>query len=70
MSSDDHWITTRIIEAQKDHPLVTGGVLVRIDRFLKGELSARKLPSRELASVAKALIADMISPPPNSDAKQ
>lgn len=70
MSNDDHWITTRITEARKCHPLVTEAVSARIDQLLTGQLSERQLPSTELTSVAMALLEDMVPAPPKAEAKQ
>ena len=70
MSNADHWITTRVTKARKRHPSVTEAVSDRIDQLLAGELSERQLPPTELTSVARALIADMVSAPPKAEAKQ
>jgi hypothetical protein len=70
MSNDDHWITTRITDALQRHPLVTEAVSARVDQLLTGQLSERQLPSTELASLAKALIEDMVPAPLAVDAKQ
>jgi hypothetical protein len=70
MSNDDHWITTLISEARKRHPLVTEAVSARMDQLLTGQLSERPLPSTDLASVARALLADMVPAPPKAEAKQ
>jgi len=41
-----------------------------MDQLLKGLLSERLLPSTELTSVARALIADMVPAPPKAEVKQ
>ena len=69
MSADDHWITTRIIEARKPHPLVTEAVSSRMAELLKGQLTEQQLSQKDLTSVARALIADMGPAPPKTDAK-
>ena len=70
MSNDDHWITTRISEARKHHPLVTEVVSDRIDKLLNGQLSEGQLTSTELTSLARKLIADMVLAPPKAEAMQ
>ena len=70
MTNDNDWVTTRIAEASKHDPLVTGAVLDRIDQLLKGPLSERQLPSAQLKSVAGMLIDDMVPVPPKPEATQ
>ena len=70
MSNDDHWIVTRVSEAQKHQTLVTEAVLARVRDLLKGELSDGQLTSAGLTSVASELIADMVPAPPGAGAKQ
>ena len=70
MLNDDQWVTTRITEVIKLHPLVTEAVLARIGQLLKGQLSERQLTPTERKSVAGALIADMVPVPPNTEAKK
>ena len=70
MSTDDHWITTRITEARTRHPLVTEAVSSRMAELLKGQLSEQQLSQMDLTSVARALIADMVHAPPKADAKR
>ena len=70
MSNDDQWITTRVAEARKHHPLVTEAVSARIGPLLNGELSERPLPTARLTAVAKALIVDMAPAPPKAEATQ
>jgi hypothetical protein len=70
MSTDDHWITSRITEAQTLHRLVTEAALSRMAELLKGQLSEQQLSHVDLTSVAKALIADMAPAPPKTDAKR
>ena len=67
MSGDDRWIITRISEARERHPLVTEAVSSRMVELLKGQLREQQLSRRALASVAKALIADMAAAPPRTD---
>ena len=70
MSNEEHWVTTRITEVSRHHPLVTETVLDRIGQLLNGPLSERQLRSAELKSVAGTLIADMVPIPPKAKAKQ
>jgi len=70
LANEADWIATRITEARKRHPLVTEAVSARMDQLLKGLLSERLLPSTELTSVARALIADMVPAPPKAEVKQ
>ncbi len=67
MSNDEHWVTTRIAEVRKHHPLVTEAVFDRIGQLLKGPLSERQLPSAERKSVAAALITDMVPDLPKAE---
>ena len=69
MSTDDHWITTRIAEARTGHPSVSDAVSSRMAKLLKGQLSEQQLSQKDLTSVATALIADMVPAPPKADAK-
>ena len=69
MSYDDHWVTTRITEVKKFHPLVTEAVLAQIVQLLEGQLSERQLTPAERKSVAGALIADMVPVPSNAEAQ-
>ena len=41
-----------------------------MEELLKGQLSEQQLSKRDLMSVAKALIADMMPAPPKTDAKR
>lgn len=68
MSTDDHWIRTRITEV-RTRPLVTEAVSSRIAEVLKGQLSGQQLSQGDLTSLAKALIADMDPTPPKTEAK-
>ena len=70
MSADDHWIRTRITEARAAHPLVTEVAFARMAELLNGQLSEQQLSHKDLTSVAKALIADMVPAPPKIDAKR
>ena len=70
MSNDEHWITTRITEVKKLHPLVTEAVLARIGQLLKGQLSERQLRPTQRKSVAGALIADMFPVPSNPESQK
>lgn len=70
MSTDDLWITVRITETRKHHPLVIEAVSSRMEEMLKGQLSERQLPRGELTNIATTLIADMVPAPPKTDAKQ
>lgn len=70
MSSDDHWISTRIDEARKNRPLVTGAVSARMHQLLEGPLSERPLSSTDLASAALGLIAGMAPAPSKGEANQ
>ena len=70
MSSDDHWASTLITEARKRHPLVTQAVSARIDQLLQGQLSERQLSSKEVESVAVALVADMVPVSSKAEAKE
>ncbi len=68
MPNDDQWITMRIAEARKQHPLLTEAVLARIGSLLKGELNEGPLPTARLTAAAVALIADMAPAPPKVEA--
>jgi hypothetical protein len=70
MPTDDHWIRTRITEARTRHPLVTEAVSSRVAEVLEGRLNEQQLAQKELASLAKDLIADMVREPPKADSKR
>ena len=59
MLTDELWITARIAETRKNHPLVTEAASSRFCELLKGPLSGRQLTPGELESAAKALIKNM-----------
>ncbi len=70
MSTDHHWITTRIAAARTGHPLVTEEVSSRMVEVMNGKLGAQQLSQVDLTSLASALIVDMVPAPPKMDAKQ
>lgn len=70
MSTDDHWIRTRITEARTQHPLVTEAVSSQMAEILKGRLSEQQLAQKDLAKLANDLIADMVLDPPKTDSKR
>lgn len=70
MPTDDRWITSRITEARKHHPSVTEAVPRRMAEELKGRLRERQLSPKELASLAKQLVADMSATPEKSDSRE
>lgn len=59
MSKNEDWIDKRLSEAKNSQPLVTDGVIERMKSLLKNEIGERPLTPKELADIAKALIADM-----------
>lgn len=69
MSNDDHWIRTRISEVRKLHPLVTEAVSSRMAEALESLLSEPKLSQTELATLASALIVDMMPEPPKTNSR-
>jgi hypothetical protein len=70
MSNDDHWIRIRITEVRARHPLVTEAVSSRMAEVLEGRLGEQKLSQTELATLASALIADMVPEPPATDSRR
>ncbi len=70
MPNDQNWIACRISEAMKRHPSVTSSVSSRMGDLLSTQLSERLLSTTELMSVAKELITDMVSTPPQGVAKR
>ena len=70
MSNDADWITARIAEARRRHASVTVAVAVRVEGLLNGQLSETRLSSTELTSVARALIADMVTASAKAETKQ
>ncbi len=70
MSTDNHWIRTRITKARTQHPLVTEAVSSQVAEVLEGRLSEQQLAQKELARLAKDLIADMVPEPPKTDSKR
>ena len=69
MMDDNHWVTTRITEVKKFHPLVTEAVLTNLGQLLMGEASERQLSVGERKSAAAALIADMVPVSSNAEAQ-
>ena len=67
MTNHDHWLTTRITEASKRHPLVTEAVLARMDELLKAQLIDRPLTPADLKSVAAGLVEDMAPVRPKAE---
>lgn len=63
MSTNDHWIITRIEEARTGHPLVTKTVSTRLAKELGGHLSVQPLTQSDLTKLATKLIADMVPKP-------
>lgn len=59
MPTYDRWITTRITEARNRHSSVTEVVAHKMAEELEGRLRERQLSQKELASLAKQLVADM-----------
>jgi hypothetical protein len=70
MSTDDHWITTRIAEARTLHPSVTEAISSRMAELLKGQLGEQQLPQKDLTGLASALIADMVPAQQERDSKR
>lgn len=70
MSTDDHWIPTRITEARTQHSLVTEAVSSRMAEVLEGRFSEQRLAQKELAVLAKDLIAYMVPKPQKTDSKR
>ncbi len=70
MSDDVRWITARIAEARQRRGSVTDAVSARMERLLKGQLRNQRIPSGELAKLARKLIADMVPAPPKAETKQ
>lgn len=70
MSTDDRWIRNVITEAQAQRALVTEAVTSRLAEALEGHLSEQRLSRKDLASLASALITDMIPKPPETDPRQ
>lgn len=59
MPTNDSWVSDRLIEAQKRHPLVTESVSIRMRQLLEGPFSERLHSSSELTSVAISFLADI-----------
>jgi hypothetical protein len=71
MSKNKDWIDKRLSEAKKSQPLVTDGVIERMKSLLKNEIGERPLTPKELADIAKELIADMNAPvPPETEERR
>lgn len=70
MPTDDRWITTRITEARTGHASVPEAVSRRMAKELRGRLRERQLSQKDLTSLAKELLADMVSTPRKRDSRQ
>ena len=64
MSDDVHWSTAAITKARQGSGAVPDALWTQVEALLRGKFSERQLPSGELTTVAKALIAGMVSTPP------
>jgi len=62
MAEYSDWIATRVGAARISHAFMTEAALRRLEDLLKGQLSERQLNPKELAKIAKELIADMMIP--------
>jgi hypothetical protein len=69
MTNVDEWITIRINEARKDHDSVIEAVLSRTEQLLRGLIGERQLTTKELASIAQALLSDTVPKPPRVEEK-
>ena len=69
MTNVDEWITIRINEARKGHDSVIEAVLSRTEQLLRGLLGERQLTTKELASIAQALLTDTAPNPPRVEEK-
>lgn len=69
MPSDRQWIVSKIAEARKNHDSVTDAVSLLMETLLSGELSEQPLSTRNLSSIAKLLVADMVPALPDTEAK-
>ena len=65
--SDDQWVSLLIDQARNSNPLVADGVFTRMEFLLKGEISERDMTPTNLKKVAKQLIGDMVSKPPEPE---
>ena len=70
MTNNDDWVTTRITEASKRHPLVTEAVSSRMVQLLNAQLSDRHLTTANLKSVAAELIEGMVPVSPKPEATE
>lgn len=70
MLNGNDWITPRITQAKKGQHLLTSSVLTHMDDLYRRQLMHRLLSKTELRTVAKQLIAGMIPPSQETEAKQ
>jgi|CXWL01.1.fsa_nt_gi lipoate-protein ligase A len=70
MAEDAAWISTCIGEAYKANQAVAENVLKSFEKCLKAELRERYLSQKELAEVAKILLAANVPVPPEAEAQK
>jgi hypothetical protein len=63
MPNDNSWISAAISKARQQCVDVPESVWTQVDALLRGRISQRPIPALELASVARQLIDDMVTPP-------
>lgn len=70
MTKDATWVSTRISEAHKTNPSINEMVLKNIENFLKTQLSERQLSTKELAEIARALLAANVPAPRQAETEK
>ena len=68
MADDESWTVKRVAAARKERDLVTETVAKKVEKLLAGPLQQPHSPT-ELARIASALLADMVSVSPKGEAK-
>lgn len=70
MSKDTTWVSARITQAHMTNPSVTKDVLTRLELLLKNQMSEGQVSHRELADIAKKLLAANVPAPPKLGAEK
>ena len=70
IESSEDWILTVTHKAQSKHPAVSERVRATLEQSLKGQLSDRRLTSRNLKAIATKLLAEQAHQHPESEETQ
>ena len=67
MAKDTTWVSVRINQAHVANPSVTNDVLSKLELLLKAQMSEGQVSHKELADIAKTLLAANVPAPPKAE---